>query len=460
MINHVLHVFTLALYSLHVNTGSIKSVSIKGSKTGWLAMSRGANWQSNAYLDCQSLSFSITTTDGATRVFLNVLLDSFSRRTHAAASLDPFVVTFSPPIWVTTTPAASLAVASHPTPLFSAASHAPLVVTSIIAPYPLCKIKRVRSTKYEDGLTRSLFTTSTDYPHPPTQQVLASANLYECSDKPHMKYYDVWVISYDLIISFWIRHGNVEVLRLGSVTIFALSLHLSIFRVSVKVNPNSMSEFLTVLATNDNQPIPVSSIVSSSVSNISMESKTLSASTVLPFSPSISLSGVVEDHQVSPDSLIVYRVHIAQTVSAPLFMIIRAKSRQTRLFPIALSYGSRVFQLFLRANNFRQSSIKIPRQDHTPMLLSVTYTLSKEKESLPSPVLVSTNCLQTRCLGSPVVGSYSDFSMFFGTSVSGFQVKHLYGYLRPFNTLIALLFVYCLAVEINSGCNRLNPFDF
>ncbi|KAF2572568.1 hypothetical protein F2Q70_00001376 [Brassica cretica] len=94
------------------------------------------------------------------------------------------------------------------------------------------------------------------------------------------------------------------------------------------------------------------------------------------------------------------------------------------------------------------------------MLLSVTYTLSKEKESLPSPVLVSTNCLQTCCLGSPVVGSYSDFSMFFGTSVSGFQVKHLYGYLRPFNTLISLLFAYCLAVEINSGCNRLNPFDF
>nr|VDD38063.1 unnamed protein product [Brassica oleracea] len=194
--------------------------------------------------------------------------------THAAASLDPFVVTFSPPIWVTTTSAAPLAVASHPTPLFSAASHAPLVVASIIAPYPL------------------------------------------------------------------------------------------------------------------------------------------------------------------------------------------SKSRQTRPFPIALSYGSRVFQLFLRANSFRQSSIKIPGQDHTPMLLSVMYTLSKEKESLPSPVLVSTNCLQTRCLGSPVVGSYSDFSMFFGTSVSGFQVKHLYGYLRPFNTLIALLFVYCLAVEINSGCNRLNPFDF
>lgn len=88
------------------------------------------------------------------------------------------------------------------------------------------------------------------------------------------------------------------------------------------------------------------------------------------------------------------------------------------------------------------------------MFLSVTYTLSEVKESLSSSVLVSTNHLQTRCSGSPVVGSYPDFSMFFGTSVSGSKVKHLYGYLHPFNTsivLIVVFFVYCLAVEITSG---------
>ncbi|KAH0900340.1 hypothetical protein HID58_049908, partial [Brassica napus] len=163
----------------------------------------------------------------------------------------------------------------------------------------------------------------------------------------------------------------------------------------------------------------------------------------------------------------VYRVHIAQsrdlvsllcqisqasrdyTISAPLLMNIRAKFRQKRPFPTALGYGSRVIQLLLPTKSFRESSIEKLGQDLSAMFLSVT-----------SSVLVSTNHLQTRCSGSPVVGSYPDFSMFFGTSVSGSKVKHLYGYLHPFNTsivLIVVFLVYCLAVEITSGsgCNRL-----
>uniref|UniRef100_A0A0D9VPP7 Expansin n=1 Tax=Leersia perrieri TaxID=77586 RepID=A0A0D9VPP7_9ORYZ len=54
--------------------GSIKTVQIKGSKTGWITMSRnwGANWQSNNYLNGQSISFSVTSTAGRTLVFEDV----------------------------------------------------------------------------------------------------------------------------------------------------------------------------------------------------------------------------------------------------------------------------------------------------------------------------------------------------------------------------------------------------
>lgn len=67
--------FELVLISNVGGSGDISKVWIKGSKTQWLVMTRnwGANWQSLSYLNGQSLSFRIQTSDGQIRTIYDVI---------------------------------------------------------------------------------------------------------------------------------------------------------------------------------------------------------------------------------------------------------------------------------------------------------------------------------------------------------------------------------------------------